>query len=772
MILQELDELYTDLGNIINEFKNKSQIYIAGDFNAKVGASGNEDCVGKYSSGRRNMSGQNLIEFCTINDLFITNTAFKHPARHITTWCGTRKNNQTNNLLKIFNQIDYIICARKSKNCLDNARSYAGTLTSSDHRLVVTRFNIEKYKLWKTTNNNRKTIINNSALTTEPDIRKKYQQNLHQKLEQLNEENTSWTNIKSAVTEASNEVLKDTSRKQNPRLYEHDIELEEMSKEQKDLRVQIENGCIDSSKVDLLRNRRNQIMHNMRRRKRKVREENLDKQIEEIEKFKDNAKMFEVIKNLRRKSLDNPYIHDAKGRKVTNAKEIHNILYEHFKAKFYQPEEEDIQSFDGPARELNVPITYSEVKISIQKLNNRRAAGKDEINAELIKYGPEILNSKIEKVLNLVFEKHQEIEVGIGLIASIPKPKFKGNPKDLRPVTLLTIIRKILSNIVQKRISPKVNKYLSTSQHAYREGKSTSDIIWCFRWLAAKMQVVKGRIFVTGIDMTSAFDTIKRSNLIEILATFLDVDEIRMIRVLLSNTSLELKMKDTVTKMFKSNIGSPQGDGLSGLLFDVYFENSLRKIRYKMITNNAIIEHSYFKIKQELLPTESIYADDADFMTTDENTNDKLNNMVKDVLLEDNLIVNETKTEHTIIERGKERNTEEWRNVKKLGSLLGDSEDIVRRKQLAIVANKDLNQLWIRKDKLHLSLRLKIYNSLVKPILLYNSGTWGISKNEEGNLNAFHRQQLRYVLKIHHPHHISNANVYKICNEIPLSSSS
>ena len=67
---------------------------------------------------------------------------------------------------------------------------------------------------------------------------------------------------------------------------------------------------------------------------------------------------------------------------------------------------------------------------------------------------------------------------------------------------------------------------------------------------------------------------------------------------------------------------------------------------------------------------------------------------MKDILLEDNLLVNETKTEHTVIERKKEKNKEEWRNVKKLGSLLGDSEDVVRRKQLAIVANKDLNQLW------------------------------------------------------------------------------
>ena len=28
-----------------------------------------------------------------------------------------------------------------------------------------------------------------------------------------------------------------------------------------------------------------------------------------------------------------------------------------------------------------------------------------------------------------------------------------------------------------------------------------------------------------------------------------------------------------------TNIGSPQGDGLSGVLFNIYFENSLRKLR-------------------------------------------------------------------------------------------------------------------------------------------------------------------------------------------------
>ena len=39
--------------------------------------------------------------------------------------------------VKIFNQIDYIICRAAEKSILQNARSYAGTKVSTDHRLKV-----------------------------------------------------------------------------------------------------------------------------------------------------------------------------------------------------------------------------------------------------------------------------------------------------------------------------------------------------------------------------------------------------------------------------------------------------------------------------------------------------------------------------------------------------------------------------------------------------------------------------------------------------------
>ena len=69
--------------------------------------------------------------------------------------------------------------------------------------------------------------------------------------------------------------------------------------------------------------------------------------------------------------------------------------------------------------------------------------------------------------------------------------KQKGPIKNLRAVVLLPIIRKVMSNIVLKRIQPKVENYLSSSQSAYRPNRSTSDIVWAHKFLTARIQKFK-----------------------------------------------------------------------------------------------------------------------------------------------------------------------------------------------------------------------------------------------------------------------------------------
>ena len=66
---------------------------------------------------------------------------------------------------------------------------------------------------------------------------------------------------------------------------------------------------------------------------------------------------------------------------------------------------------------------------------------------------------------------------------------------------------------------------------------------------------------------------------------------------------------------------------------------------------------------------------------------------------------------------------EEWRSTKKLGSLMDDQGDILRRKRLSTTALYKLNNTWIRKNKIREYVRLIFYKIMVKPVLMCNSQT-------------------------------------------------
>ncbi|XP_029657460.1 uncharacterized protein LOC115231616 [Octopus sinensis] len=133
------------------------------------------------------------------------------------------------------------------------------------------------------------------------------------------------------------------------------------------------------------------------------------------------------------------------------------------------------------------------------------------------------------------------------------------------------------------------------------------------------------------------------------------------------------------------------------------------------------------------------------------------------------LTVNTEKTEYISLRRSERRIDESWRRHKKLGTLLGDTEDVTRRKILSNGAFRKLMSLWGTKKKLTGKTKIRIYNSFLLPILTYNCGTWGLTKLENQKLDSFHRSQLRAALNIRYPQKITNDNLYKLCNSEILS---
>ena len=98
-----------------------------------------------------------------------------------------------------------------------------------------------------------------------------------------------------------------------------------------------------------------------------------------------------------------------------------------------------------------------------------------------------------------------------------------------------------------------------------------------------------------------------------------------------------------------------------------------------------------------------------------------------------------------------------------------NDQDVERRKTLSTVANSRMNAILIRGDKIKQKTKIRLYQSLIKSILLYNCGTWALTKQQEQKLDSHHRKQLRKVLNIKYPTRITNAKLYEICNEIPIS---
>ena len=109
------------------------------------------------------------------------------------------------------------------------------------------------------------------------------------------------------------------------------------------------------------------------------------------------------------------------------------------------------------------------------------------------------------------------------------------------------------------------------------------------------------------IDLSRAFDSIRRDKLLGVLQSFIDGPDylLRMIRFLLTGTSLKPRLSTGDCHAFVSTIGNPHGDSLSPVLFTVYLEAALRDLRSRLPHRPSA---------DARLPLDVEYADDIDFI--------------------------------------------------------------------------------------------------------------------------------------------------------------
>ena len=151
------------------------------------------------------------------------------------------------------------------------------------------------------------------------------------------------------------------------------------------------------------------------------------------------------------------------------------------------------------------------------------------------------------------------------------------------------------------------------------------------------------------------------------------------------------------------------------------------------------------------------YADDLIKLTSDHNNIRRYEHNAEENVGKKGLKVNKNKTENYIISR----QNHQWKKCKLNGTLLDTEKDVKRRKILAINAANNLRRFF-ENDKLTINLKLKLIDTYIEPIFLYNSETWTLTKSMEKSINAFQRRiARRYCFNIKWPKTLSNRDLYE-----------
>ena len=413
----------------------------------------------------------------------------------------------------------------------------------------------------------------------------------------INEPQEQWDHITKSCIKAGEKIL----GMRGNRIKHDDEKLAELSQKQKQLKTEAD-SCQSKDKRREINKNRNNVMIEIRKRVRYNEDMKLDKQLIQIEAYKDDSnKCYQAIRVINSNKPKKPLVVHGKDMMYAGSeREQANIITEHFKNMF------TVVTTDQPViikpAEMKTPFTADEIDKASKSMKNRKSVGEDGLNAEYVKYGPPEIHNGIAILLNTIAKTGKyPAEIKSGTLAPIPKPgKKQGPPANLRPIILLSINRKILAICLIRRCWDRVSTRIPIAQSAYQSGRSTTEQVFAIKMLAEKATTSSTyNIYLLLLDMSKAFDTVCRNKLLKDLQEVLEPDEMHMMAILISDVVLTVKVGKELGEQFKTEVGIAQGDCLSAVLFIFYLAKSLTP-------NRECIEHNYASAEQcgNILPEE------------------------------------------------------------------------------------------------------------------------------------------------------------------------
>jgi len=209
------------------------------------------------------------------------------------------------------------------------------------------------------------------------------------------------------------------------------------------------------------------------------------------------------------------------------------------------------------------PVTQSELLKLIDSMDSKKACGSDNIGVQIIKDNVLFLVKPLVYIINLSLESGVVPDaMKIAKVVQIFKKGDKKIPSNYRPMSLISVLSKLLERFVHRRVYNFMDKkqLLYNFQFGFRKNHSTLlallDVIDnCYRNIDLNNNVL-GIYF----DLQNVFDTVSHNILLDLLTHYAIRGVIyNWLKSYLSNRSQYTVVNGASSESHKITCGVPQG---------------------------------------------------------------------------------------------------------------------------------------------------------------------------------------------------------------------
>ena len=418
----------------------------------------------------------------------------------------------------------------------------------------------------------------------------------------------------------------------------------------------------------------------------------------------------------------------------------------------------ETSNFDKLENEiLNSNFTKDEILYAIDNLKRNKSPGSDLIPGDFVKQCKLQLAETLCDLYNyMIANKTFPSKWAEGVRSAVFKSGVRSDPNNYRGITILPIFEKIFEMIVCNRLEFLNEAFCKVDETngGFLKGRRTSDNIFILNGLIKRQLLMGKRLYICFVDFSKAFDRVNRLILFyKLIQGGWSGRVIDTLQDLYTKTHSRLKVDGHLSEFIYDTIGVNQGGNASGLLFRKYMSDLSDYLHseFGVIAGDIIIAHL-------------LWADDLVLMSDTLAGIKKQLKGLQNFCSDNFMIINELKTKimcfgcnDPIDIKFNGHRIEQVEKYKYVGCIINRIKNVksdVFSLNYDYLCDKARKAFFAAKSKLRnfgtipCSILCKVFNCLVKPILIYASDVWGVSVKGRERIDKFYLWFLKNMLGV------------------------